>query len=143
MNVTTTYYSSLHNSQWYTRIGSYGFYSVAKPTARQIRRWKKQVKRFSWPEYKIMVNGHYGKLGKVSLIHGCKLGPSYTYQADILEKLKSITGTAEGMVNYNFPDYDVCSMYRTSVPDAITLGNKIHELANSQAEFIEQYKQDF
>jgi hypothetical protein len=89
MNVTTKYYSSLQNSQWYTRIGSFGFYSAAKPTSRQLRRWKKQVKRFSWSEYKIMVNGHYGKFGKPF-----------------------------------FPDYDVCNMYCTPVPDAVKLGEQ-------------------
>jgi hypothetical protein len=82
MNVTTTYYRSLNNRHWFTRIGKFSFYSVTKPTDRQLRRWKKQVKGISYAEYKIMVNGHYGAYGKP------RAGMSF------------------------IPDYDVNCMYR-------------------------------
>lgn len=60
MKVTTTYYRDFSNTHWYTRIGKFSFYSVAKPTARQIRRWKKHTKKVSWSQYKAAVNARYG-----------------------------------------------------------------------------------
>ena len=63
MNITTTYYRDFNNYHWFTCIGKFKFYSAAKPTARQIRRWKKMTKRVSWLEYEAMINGHYGKFG--------------------------------------------------------------------------------
>lgn len=60
MKVTTTYYRDFSNTHWYTRIGKFSFYSVAKPTARQIRRWKKLTKRVNWFEYNATVNARYG-----------------------------------------------------------------------------------
>lgn len=113
MNVTTTYYRDFNNYHWFTRIGKFSFYSVTKPTARQIRRWKKMTKRVNWFEYKATVNADYGKFGhdisalqafgradranetnKAAFIRGRRLGFSYTDQ---------------------------------SMLDAITLGNKIHQ----------------
>lgn len=46
--IVYTYYRFYDNFHWFTRIGKFSFYSVTKPTSRQLRRWKKQVKGACW-----------------------------------------------------------------------------------------------
>ena len=102
MYVTIKYYRSLNNARWFTRIGKFSFYSATKPTARQIRRWKKQVKRFRWPEYKIMVNGHYRRSGKsragMSFVPVHELMNMYREVSD-QNMINAITGTYVNNVN--------------------------------------------
>lgn len=97
MKVTKSYIRCFSNRRWFTRIGKFSFYSVAKPTVRQIRRWKKMTKRVNWFEYKAMVNGKFGKSVSTLFI------PDH-FMTEFLQSDSLFTNNG-----------------------AITLGNKIHQ----------------